>query len=58
MDAVVCSVAEHALESILHHAMMRQQQNALEIVTLANVARKLAGERTVAPARSILHPAA
>jgi hypothetical protein len=52
------SMAEHALEQILRHAAIRQQQGALEITTIAGVARKLMGERTTAPARSILHPAA
>lgn len=52
------SMAEHALEQILRHATLRQREGAIEIATLANVARRLTGERITAPARSILHPAA
>jgi len=50
-------MAEHVLESILRHATLRQREGALEIVTLAGVSRKLGGERTSTPARSILHAA-
>lgn len=52
------TMAEHTLEQIVRHALSRQQEGFLEIGTLAMVARKLAGERTANPARSILHSAA
>ena len=62
VDALTLSdrgnMAEHILEQILRHAIDRQRQGSLEIGTLATVARKLAGDRTVSPARSILHSAA
>ena len=51
-------MAEHTLEQVLRHAALRRQEGTLEVLPLAAVANKLAGERTNAPARSILHPAA
>ena len=50
--------AEHMLEHILRHAAVRQREGVLEIATLATAARRLTGERSSAPARSILHSAA
>jgi hypothetical protein len=50
-------MAEHALECVLKHAALRKRENAIEFETLSGVARKLAGERTSVPARSILHAA-
>jgi hypothetical protein len=50
--------AERTLDQILRHATIRAAENALEIASLKAVANRLAGERTAAPARSILNPAA
>lgn len=50
--------AERRLDQILRHATARAAENAIEIAPLRAVAHRLAGERTTAPARSILTPAA
>lgn len=50
--------AERSLDQILRHASSRATENAIEIAPLRVVAQRLVGERTAAPARSILNPAA
>lgn len=51
-------LVERQLEHILAHAAQRSTQGALAVGTLSDTAAQLTGDRSNAPARSILHPAA
>jgi hypothetical protein len=51
-------LAQRKLEQILRHVALCREATTLELATLAQVAQRLSGPRTVVPARSILHPAA
>jgi len=50
--------AERVLEKVLRHAERRRAQGALRVMTLADTAQCLTGDRHATPARSILRPAA
>jgi hypothetical protein len=50
--------AARTLDQILRIATIRAAENAIEIAPLRAVADRLVGERTAAPARSILNSAA
>ncbi len=50
--------ALRAVERVLRHADQRRSSGGLDVKTLAGTAAMLSGGRQVAPARSILRPAA
>lgn len=52
------AAAQRVLERVLEHAARRRQHALLEVATIGQTARKLAGARPTQSSRSILRPAA